>query len=399
MATRSYLELEEAHGARNYKPLPVVLTRGEGVWVWDVDGRKYLDMLSAYSAVSHGHRHPRLLDAARRQLDRLTLTSRAFHNDQLGPLCRDLAALCGMELVLPMNTGAEAVETAIKAARRWGYRVKKVPPDSARIIVCDHNFHGRTTTIVSFSTDSSYRDGFGPFTPGFDLVPFDDADAMSAKVGPNTVAVLMEPIQGEAGVVVPRSGYLRRVRDLCTRHGILMLADEVQTGLGRTGRTFACDHEDVRPDAYILGKALGGGIVPISAVVADRSLLGVFDPGSHGSTFGGNPLAAAVAREALRILEEEHLAERADRLGAAFRKRLESLVGKGRVAGVRGRGLLNAVVLDPAPGGARVVAEQLMERGLLCKETHDHVLRFAPPLVLTEDEQEFALQILIDVLG
>ena len=399
MTTQSYIEVEQAYGARNYKPLPVVLNRGEGVWVWDVEGRKYLDMLSAYSAVSHGHRHPRLVEAARRQLDRLTLTSRAFYNDQLGPLCRDLAALCGLDMVLPMNTGAEAVETAIKAARRWGYRVKGVPPDSARIVVCDHNFHGRTTTVISFSSDGAYRDGFGPFTPGFDLVPFGDAEAMAAKVGPETVAVLLEPIQGEAGVVVPRSGYLRKVRDLCTRQKVLMLADEVQTGLARTGRMFACDHEDVKPDAYILGKTLGGGILPVSAVVGTKELLGVFEPGSHGSTFGGNPLGAAVAREAIRILEEEHLAERADRLGAAFRARLESLVGQGRVTAVRGKGLLNAVVLNTALGTARAAAEELMARGILCKETHENVLRFAPPLVITEEEQDWALGIIVDVLS
>jgi len=398
MATRSYLDLEQTYGAKNYKPLPVVLTRGEGVWVWDVDGRKYLDMLSAYSAVSHGHRHPRLLDAARRQLDRLTLTSRAFHNDQLGPFCRDLAELCGMDMVLPMNTGAEAVETAVKAARRWGYRVKGVPPDSARIVVCDNNFHGRTTTIISFSSEAAYRDGFGPFTPGFDLVPFGDADAIEAKIGPETVAVLLEPIQGEAGVVVPKSGYLRKVRDICSRRGVLMLADEVQTGLARTGRMFACDHENVMPDAYILGKSLGGGIFPVSAVVGAKELLGVFEPGSHGSTFGGNPLGVAVAREALKILEEEHLAERADRLGLVFRERLEAFVGKGRVIAVRGKGLLNAIVLDTGPGNAREMAEQLMAKGILCKETHENVIRFAPPLVITEDEQDQALEIITSVL-
>ena len=398
MATRSYLDLEMTFGAQNYKPLPVVLTRGEGVWVWDVEGQKYLDMLSAYSAMSHGHRHPRLVEAARRQLDRLTLTSRAFYNDQLGPFCKDLAELCGMDIVLPMNTGAEAVETAVKAARRWGYKVKGVPPDSARIVVCDNNFHGRTTTIISFSSEGSYRDGFGPFTPGFDLVPFGDAEAMAAKVGPETVAVLLEPIQGEAGVVVPRSGYLRKVRDLCTRQGVLMLADEVQTGLARTGRMFACDHEDVKPDAYILGKTLGGGVLPVSAVVGTKELLGVFEPGSHGSTFGGNPLAAAVAREAIRILEEEHMAERADQLGMAFRARLEPLVGRGRVIAVRGRGLLNAVVLDTSKGSARGVAERLMTNGILVKETHENVIRFAPPLVITEDEQSWALDIIVEAL-
>jgi ornithine--oxo-acid transaminase len=399
MSTDTYLEMEQLHGAHNYKPLPVVISRGEGVWVWDVEGKKYLDMLSAYSALSHGHSHPRLIAAAKRQLDLLTLTSRAFYNDKLGPFYKKLTELAGLEMVLPMNTGAEAVETAIKAARRWGYRRKGVAPDSAGIIVCDNNFHGRTTTIVSFSSEATYRDGFGPFTPGFTLVPFGDPEAIRAQIDPNTVAVLVEPIQGEAGVVVPPEGYMARVREICDEHRVLLLADEVQTGLARAGRMFACDWDGIKPDAYILGKTLGGGVMPVSAVVGTRELLGVFEPGSHGSTFGGNPLAAVVASEALDILVEEKLAERADRMGTAFRASLKGLVGNGKVLSVRGRGLLNAVVVDSTAGSARAYCEELMERGMLCKETHENVIRFAPPLVISEEDQAWALEQIISVLG
>ena len=320
MKSVDYIALEEQYGARNYRPLPVVLTTGDGPWVVDVEGRRYMDMLSAYSAVNQGHRHARLVEAAKRQLDRLTLTSRAFYNDQLGPFCRELATFCGKEMVLPMNTGAEAVETAIKAARRWGYRVKGIPADKAEIIVCDDNFHGRTTTIVSFSTEESYRDGFGPFTPGFKTVPYSDFGALEAAITSNTAAFLVEPIQGETGVVVPEEGYLKKARELCDRHQVLFIADEIQTGLARTGRMFACDHEEVVPDLYILGKALGGGVVPISAVVANEEVLGVFEPGSHGSTFGGNPLACAVAREALAVILDEDLVGRSDDLGRHFRR-------------------------------------------------------------------------------
>jgi ornithine--oxo-acid transaminase len=386
------LGLEKRYGAHNYKPLPVVLTRGEGVWVYDTEGRKFLDMLSAYSALSHGHCHPRLVAAAKAQLDRITLTSRAFHNDQLGPFCKQLAELCGQDMVLPMNSGAEAVETALKAARRWGYRVKKVAPDSARIIVFDSNFHGRTITIVSFSADQSYREGFGPFTPGFDMVPYGDAEALEKAVTPNTIAVLVEPIQGEAGVVIPPEGFLRKTREICNRHKLLMLADEVQTGLGRTGRMFACDHEGVKPDAYILGKALGGGILPVSALVGSAELLEVFEPGSHGSTFGGNPLAAAVGCEAMTVLQEENLVERAERQGQVFRAGLAPLVGNGLVLEVRGKGLLNAAVIDTSVKTARRCCEDLMARGLLCKETHETVIRFAPPLVIDDATLAWSLE-------
>jgi len=329
--TEDYVKLEEQYGARNYHPLPVVLTEGEGVWVRDVEGNRYMDMLAAYSALNQGHRHPRLLKAAAEQLDKLTLTSRAFHNDQLGPFCRELAELCGLDKVLPMNTGAEAVETAIKAARRWAYDTKGVEEDRAEIIVCQNNFHGRTTTIVSFSTDAAYQRGFGPLTPGFKAVPYSDAEALRRAITPNTAAFLVEPIQGEAGVIVPHDGYLRTVSDICSQNNVVLIADEIQTGLGRTGRMFACDHESVLPDVYLLGKALGGGVVPVSAVVATSDLLSVFEPGSHGSTFGGNPLACAVAREALRIIVDEKLCERSERLGRLFRQRLAGLVDNGVV--------------------------------------------------------------------
>jgi len=391
--------LEEKYGARNYHPLPVVLERGEGVWVWDVQGTKYMDMLSAYSAVNQGHRHPRLVRAATRQLARLTLTSRAFHNDQLGPFCEQLAGLCAMDMVLPMNTGAEAVETAIKAARRWAYDVKGVDADRAEVVVCRDNFHGRTTTVISFSTDETYQRGFGPLTPGFKVVPYGDAAALEDALGPRTAAFLFEPIQGEAGVVVPPDGYLRTARELCTRHRVLMMADEIQTGLGRTGRLFACDHEGVKPDVYILGKALGGGVVPISAVVADRQVLGVFEPGSHGSTFGGNPLACAVAREALHVVVDEGLAERTQNLGERFRTRLGQIVGNGIVQTVRGRGLLNAVEINPRAGTARRFCERLQAAAILAKETHNTIIRFAPPLTITDEELGWALDTICGILS
>lgn len=391
MDTHGYIQLELESSARNYHPLPVVLAKGEGVWVEDVDGKRYMDMLSGYSALNHGHRHPRIVKAAIEQLGRMTLTSRAFHNDQMGMFCKELAAFCGMETVLPMNTGAEAVETAIKAARRWAYWKKGVPEDKAEIIVCFNNFHGRTITVISFSTDPSYRAGFGPFTPGFKTIPFGDAGALDEACTPNTAAFLVEPIQGEAGVILPYDGYLREVREICTRKNVLFIADEIQTGLGRTGRRFACDYEDVVPDMYILGKALGGGIVPISAVVSSREIMSVFDPGSHGSTFGGNPFACAVAREALRVIQDEGLAGRAHDMGELFRNGLAELIGNGVVAHVRGRGLLNAVEIASSAGKARGFAEKLADVGILCKETHDTVIRFAPPLVITPDEVNWAL--------
>jgi ornithine--oxo-acid transaminase len=390
----------ERHTAHNYHPLPVTVTSGEGVWVRDDHGRRYLDALSAYSALNFGHRHPRLVAAARDQLDRVTLTSRAFSNDQLGPFARELAALCGKDRVLPMNTGAEAVETAIKTARKWGYEVKGVAPGTAKILVCDGNFHGRTTTIVSFSDDPLARAGYGPFTPGFERVPFGDADALAAALAAdeNVVGFLVEPIQGEAGVVIPPDGYLRAARRLCSEHGALLIADEIQAGLGRTGRTFACDHEDVVPDLYVLGKALGGGIVALSAVVGDDDVLGVFGPGSHGSTFGGNPLACAVGRAVLELLATGEPQANATRLGAHLRAGLDA-AAPGELAAVRSRGLWFG--LDLHPGGrrdGRALCEQLLAAGVLAKDTHEHTIRLAPPLTITRDEADWLLERLLDVL-
>jgi ornithine--oxo-acid transaminase len=390
--------MNSRHIASNYAPLPVEIVEGEGAWVVDADGRRYLDCLSAYSALNFGHRHPRLVAAAHAQLDRLTLTSRAFDNDQLGPFCDDLAALCDKELVLPMNTGAEAVETALKTARRWGYVHKGVAPELAEIIVCDDNFHGRTTTIIGFSSDADAREGFGPFTPGFVSVPFGDASALRGAINERTVAFLLEPVQGEAGVIVPPPGYLAECRRICTEHGVLMLADEIQSGLARTGRTFACDHESVQPDVYILGKALGGGIMPLSAVVADRSVLGVLTPGSHGSTFGGNPLACAVGREVIAMLRTGEFQARAATLGARLADALEPLVDHG-LSGARVRGLWAGVdVADPTVSGRRI-CELLADRGVLAKDAHGHTLRLAPPIVITESELDFAVDQLVDALA
>ncbi len=391
MQAADYITLEERFGAHNYHPLPVVLTKGDGVWVEDVEGNRYMDMLSAYSAVNQGHNNPRILAAAHRQLDRLTLTSRAFHNDQLGPFCEQLAQLTGMDKILPMNTGAEAVETAIKAARRWAYDIKGVPENSAEIIVCSNNFHGRTTTIVSFSTEASNQRGFGPLTPGFRVVPFGDIEAFGQAINANTAAFLVEPIQGEAGVLIPPTDYFPRVRELCSTNNVLLMADEIQTGLGRTGRLFACEHEGIRPDIYVLGKALGGGVVPISAMAASKEVMDVFDPGSHGSTFGGNPLACAVAREALNVIMDEGLPARAEAHGKVFRSRLQGLIGNGIVGAVRGRGLLNAVDILPQAGAARGFCERLRSAGILAKETHQTIIRFAPPLVLSSADLEWAL--------
>lgn len=396
--TKDHLALTETYGAHNYHPLPVVLERGQGIWVWDVEGKKYMDCLSAYSAVNQGHCHPRIVAKLSEQATRLTLTSRAFHNDQTGPFFRQLAELCGKEMVLPMNSGAEAVETAIKTARKWGYHNKAVAPDRAEIVVFENNFHGRTTTIVGFSSEAQYREGFGPFAPGFRIVPYGDIDAVRRAVSPNTVGILVEPIQGEAGVIVPPKGFLRGLRELCSEENVLLLADEIQTGLGRTGRLFACDHEDVVPDVYILGKALGGGLYPVSAVVASKDVLGVFRPGDHGSTFGGNPLASAVAREALDVLLEENLVERAHQMGAYFMKEIAALHSP-RVREVRGKGLLLGVELDPGAGPARRYCELLMERGMLCKETHERVIRFAPPLVIEQEEIDWAIARIGEVLG
>ncbi len=387
--------------AHNYHPLPVVLSSAEGVWVTDIDGNRYLDCLAGYSALNFGHRHPALVAAAHAQLDRLTLTSRAFIHDHFAEFCHRLAELTGQDLVLPMNTGAEAIETAIKVARKWGYRVKGVAPGQARIIVADNNFHGRTTTIVSFSTDPDARDDYGPYTPGFDIVPFGDLAAITRAIDDNagnTVAVLLEPIQGEAGVLVPPPGYLAGVRDLCTRSNVLFLADEIQSGLGRTGYTFAIDHDGVRPDMHIMGKALGGGIVPVSAVAASKQVLGVLKPGQHGSTFGGNPLACAVAIEVVKLLEKGEYQQRSADLGARMHARLETLVGRG-ITAVRGRGLWAGVDIDPSLMTGRQAAESLMARGVLIKETHGSTLRLAPPLVITESELDFALDQLSEVLA
>jgi ornithine--oxo-acid transaminase len=379
---------EERWGAHNYHPLDLVVARAEGAWVTSVDGRRYLDCLSAYSAVNQGHAHPRIVAALVEQAHRVTLTSRAFRNEQLGPFCEEVAALCGMDAVLPMNTGAEAIETAIKAARRWGYRVKGIPEGRAEIVVFENNFHGRTTTIVGFSSEPSYRADFGPFAPGFRLVPYGDAEALRAAVTPNTCAVLIEPIQCEAGILIPPDGYLRRVEALCREQNVLLVADEIQTGLGRTGRTFACDHEGVAPDVYVLGKALAGGCYPVSAVVSRREVLGVFEPGSHGSTFGGNPLGCAVARAALGVLRDERLAERSAELGAWFLAQVRAIAHPDIVE-VRGRGLMVGVEVR---GPARPYCEALMRRGMLCKETHDHVIRLSPPLVTSREDLAWAVE-------
>jgi ornithine--oxo-acid transaminase len=383
------IAVEERWGAHNYHPLDVVVERAEGVWVYDVDGKRYLDCLSAYSAVNQGHGHQRILRAMIEQAQRVTLTSRAFRNDQLPPFCRELAELCGMEMVLPMNTGAEAVESAIKAARRWGYRKKGIAADAAEILVCDGNFHGRTTTIVGFSSDAAYRDGFGPFAPGFRSIPFGDAAALADAITPNTCGFLFEPIQCEAGVLIPPDGYLREVRRLCSDNSVLMMADEIQTGLGRTGKLFACQHEDVQPDMYILGKALSGGFYPVSAVVANANVLDVFDPGSHGSTYGGNPLGCAVARTALEVMRDERLVERSADLGGWLLDELQRTVKHPHIVEFRGRGLIVGIELD---GPARGYCEQLKERGMLCKETHENVIRLAPPLVIAKDDLGWALE-------
>ena len=392
--TESFIELEEEWGAENYKPLDVVLTRGEGVWVYDAEGKRYLDCLSSYSALNLGHCHPRIRAAMIEQSSKLTLTSRAFRNDQLPAFCEELAELTGMDTVLPMNSGVEAVETAIKAARRWGYSSKKIPEGRAEIIVFENNFHGRTIAVVGFSSEPSYRAGFGPFAPGFKIIPFGDRDALRAAITQNTCAVLLEPIQCEAGVIIPPEGFLRDVRRICDEADVLMIADEIQTGLGRTGGVFACGHEDVQPDAYLLGKALGGGFYPVSAVAARRDVLAVFDPGSHGSTFGGNPLACAIGREALRVMTDEGLPERSTELGSWFLAQLREIKSP-LVVEIRGAGLMIGVELSVQ---ARPYCEALAERGVLCKETHGRVIRLAPPLIITKSELELVLSELKAVL-
>ncbi|GHH12031.1 ornithine--oxo-acid transaminase [Streptomyces lanatus] len=398
--TRSSADLiraEEPVLAHNYHPLPVVVSRAEGTWVEDVEGRRYLDMLAGYSALNFGHRHPALIEAAHAQLDRLTLTSRAFHNDKLAEFAERLSALTGLDMVLPMNTGAEAVESGIKVARKWAYDVKGVPADQATIVVAADNFHGRTTTIVSFSTDETARQGFGPFTPGFRVVPYNDLPALEAAIDDTTAAVLLEPIQGEAGVLIPDQGYLAGVRELTSRKGCLFIADEIQSGLGRTGRTLAVEHESVVPDVLLLGKALGGGIVPVSAVVARRDVLGVLRPGEHGSTFGGNPLAAAVGTAVIELLETGEFQRRAAELGMVLRGGLSALLGKG-VVGFRARGLWAGVDIDPAFGTGREISARLMREGVLVKDTHGSTIRLAPPLTITAEELTGALGALERVL-
>jgi len=397
MNSEEYIALEELHGAHNYHPLDVVIARGEGVWVYDVDGNRYLDCLSAYSAINQGHVHPKILETLVEQARQITLTSRAFRNNQLPLLYKELCELTGYEMVLPMNSGAEAVETAIKLARKWAYQVKGVPRDKAEIITFEGNFHGRSITIISFSSENSYQDGFGPFTPGFITIPYGDVEALSKVITPNTAAVLLEPIQGEAGVIVPPEGYLRQVREICSNKNILLIADEIQTGLGRTGHLFACDHESVRPDMIIIGKALSGGFYPVSAVLADRSLMGLFQPGEHGSTFGGNPLGAAVARAAIKVITDENLIQNAAEIGEYFADRLAELPSR-HVQEVRGKGLLIGVELKPEAGGARRFAEALKDNGILAKETHDNVIRFAPPLVINRPTVDWALDRIFPVL-
>jgi len=391
METQDYIRVENQFGAHNYHPLDVVIDKAKGIWVWDVDGKKYLDFLSAYSAVNQGHCHPRIIKALQSQAKRLTLTSRAFRNDQWPLLAKELCDLTGYEMVLPMNSGAEAVETALKLARKWAYQKKGLPQDQAEIIACANNFHGRTISIVGFSTEPLYRKDFGPFTPGFPVIPYGDAAALEAAVTPNTAAFLVEPIQAEAGILIPPPDYLKQVRDICTRKNILFIADEIQTGLGRTGKLLACEHEGVRPDIAIVGKSLGGGCYPISAVLSTAEIMGVFKPGEHGSTFGGNPLGCAVAREALKTTVEEKMIDNAAAMGRYFIEKLQTVRSR-LIKEVRGRGLLIGVELVPEAGGARRFCEALKDEGLLCKETHDNVIRFAPPLIIREKELNWALK-------
>lgn len=396
-SVQDFIGLEEQFNAHNYKPLDVVIERAEGVWLWDIDGKKYLDFLSAYSAVNQGHCHPRIVQRMNEQISRVALTSRAFRNDQLPLFARQLCEVIGYQMMLPMNTGVEAVETALKAARKWGYQIKGIPKGKAEIIVCDGNFHGRTTTVVGFSSEDQYRDGFGPFTPGYISVPFGNANALETAITPNTVAFIFEPIQGEGGVIVPPKGYLTKAREICTRYNILMIADEIQTGLGRTGKMLACDHENVRPDMVVLGKALAGGMYPVSAVLSSREILGVFKPGDHGSTFGGNPLGCAIAREALDVIMDENLVERSADMGDYLMECL-SEINSPYVDHYRGKGLMVGIVLKPDAGGARRFCESLQKRGVLAKETHKVVIRLTPPLVIKKEELDWALRQIADVL-
>jgi ornithine--oxo-acid transaminase len=397
MLSKDFISLEEQYGAHNYHPLDVVIERAEGVWVYDVEGKKYLDCLAAYSAVNQGHCHPRIIKALKVQADKVTLTSRAFRNSQLPLLYKELSELTGYEMSLPMNSGAEAVETALKAARKWGYKIKGVPEHQAEIITCKNNFAGRTISIISFSTEEQYRDGYGPFTPGFKIVEYGDAKAVEEAITPNTVAFLVEPIQGEGGVVVPPDGYLKSTFEICRKNNVLFIADEIQCGLGRSGKLFAFMYEEIKPDAVIIGKALSGGCYPVSAVLSNKEILGVFNPGDHGSTFGGNPLGAAVAREALKVLVEENLIEKSFELGAYFRNELGKIKSP-HVKEIRGKGLFIGVELKPEAKGARRFCEALMHKGILCKETHENVIRFAPPLVIKKEEIDWALNCISKVL-
>jgi ornithine--oxo-acid transaminase len=398
MHSKQFIAVENKYGAHNYHPLDVVVHRAKGIWVWDVEGRKYLDFLSAYSAVNQGHNHPRIIKALIAQARDLTLTSRAFRNDQWPLLARELCRMSGFEMVLPMNSGAEAIETAVKTARKWGYQKKGIPQDQAEIIACENNFHGRTVTIVSFSTEPLYRKDFGPFTPGFKMIPFNDAAALEAAITPATAAFLVEPAQAEAGILLPAPGYLKKAKDICERRNVLFIADEIQTGLGRTGKLFAFEHEGFRPDMVVIGKSLGGGCYPISAVLSTRDILGVFKPGEHGSTFGGNPLACAVAREALRVIREERLVPNAAKMGAYFMAKLRTVRSR-HIREVRGQGLLIGVELHREAGGARRFCEALKDAGLLCKETHEHVIRFAPPLIITKQDLDWAFDRIRDVFA
>jgi ornithine--oxo-acid transaminase len=395
---QEFIHLEQTYGAHNYKPLDVVLSKGRGVWVWDVEGRRYLDCLSAYSAINQGHCHPKIVSALVEQAQQLTLTSRAFRNNQLGLFYKELCELTNSHKVLPMNSGAEAVETVIKATRKWGYQIKGIAQNQAEIIVCDNNFHGRTITIVSFSTDPTARKGFGPFTPGFKMIPFGDTEALEAAITPNTVGFLVEPIQGEAGVIIPPAGYLQKARAICQKHNVVLILDEIQTGLGRTGKLLAEEHDGIEADLTLVGKALSGGCYPVSAVLSNSEVLGVLRPGEHGSTFGGNPLACAVARTAIRILTEENLIANAAKMGDYFLKELKKINNQ-KIKQLRGKGLMIGVELDSAAGGARKYCKELMALGILCKETHEHTIRFAPPLIITKKEIDWALERIQQALG
>lgn len=397
MNTQDFIAIEEKYGAHNYHPLDVVIEKAQGVWVWDVEGNKYLDCLAAYSAVNQGHCHPRIISKLKEQAEKVTLTSRAFRNDQLPLLTQELCELTGYKMMLPMNSGAEAVETALKAARKWGYKVKNVEDGKAEIIACTNNFSGRTISIISFSTEEQYRDGYAPFTPGYKVVEYGNIEELEKAITPNTVAFLVEPIQGEGGVIIPPDGYLKAAFDLCKKNNVLFIADEIQSGLGRSGKLFAYQYEEIRPDVVIIGKALSGGCYPVSAVLSDKEVLGVFNPGDHGSTFGGNPLGAAIARESLKVLVDEKLVENSFELGNYFREKLNE-VKSAHVKEIRGRGLFIGVELHPEAGGARRFCEALMKRGVLCKETHSHVIRFAPPLVITKEEIDWAISHVSDVL-